>query len=95
MRILLLALLPLALSGCVVGTIASTAVDIATIPVKVVSAGVDAATPSKAEADQKRGRALRQAEEDAGKRLRQWEAECRKAQAQGEQCPPRPEPPTR
>ena len=44
------------LSGCVVGTIAETAVDVATIPVKVVSSGVDAATTSQSEADEKRGR---------------------------------------
>ena len=37
-------LLPFALCGCVVGTIAETAVDVASLPVKVVSAGVDAAT---------------------------------------------------
>ena len=35
------------LSGCVVGTVAKTAVDVATLPVKVVSAGVDAATTSQ------------------------------------------------
>ena len=94
MRILFLAVLPLALSGCVVSTIASTAVDIATLPVKVAAAGVDAATTSQSEADQNRGRQLRKAEEAAGKRLRQWQSDCRKAQDRGEPCPPRPEPPT-
>ena len=49
------------LSGCIVGTIAKTAVDIVTLPVKVASAGVDAATTSQAEADQKRGREMRKA----------------------------------
>jgi hypothetical protein len=58
MRILLLLLVP-ALGGCAVTSVASTAVDIVTLPVKVVSAGVDAATTSQAEADQKRGRELR------------------------------------
>ena len=64
MRILVLVLLaaPL-LGGCVVGTVASTAVDVVTLPVKVVSAGVDAATTSQSEADEKRGRELRKAEE--------------------------------
>ena len=90
MRILLLAVLPLAVSGCVVGTIASTAVDIATLPVKVASAGVDAATTSQSEADQNRGRKLRKAEEAAGKRERDWQRQCRKAQDRGEPCPPRP-----
>jgi hypothetical protein len=56
-----LSLAPL-LGGCV-GTIAKTAVDVATIPVKVVSAGVDAATTSQSEADEKRGRELRKADE--------------------------------
>jgi hypothetical protein len=56
-----LSLVPL-LGGCV-GTIAKTAVDVATIPVKVVSAGVDAATTSQSEADEKRGRELRKADE--------------------------------
>lgn len=58
----LLLALPLALSGCVVGTIASTAVDVVTLPVKVASAGVDAVTTSRSEADEKRGRQLRLAE---------------------------------
>jgi len=71
-------LLPFALSGCVVGTIASTAVDVVTLPVKVVSAGVDAATTSQAEADQKRGREIRKAEEERGRQLRLAEERCRK-----------------
>ena len=70
-------LLPFALSGCVVGTIASTAVDVVTLPVKVVSAGVDAATTSQSEADEKRGREIRKAEEERGKQLRLAEERCR------------------
>jgi hypothetical protein len=70
--------LPLVLSGCIVGTVASTAVDIVTLPVKAVSAGVDAATTSQAEADQKRGREIRKAEEARGKQLRLAEERCRK-----------------
>jgi len=58
MRILLLA--ALLLSGC---SVARTAVDVATIPVKIVSSGVDAATTSQSEADEKRGRQLRLLEE--------------------------------
>jgi hypothetical protein len=54
---------PLILGGCVIGTVAHTAVDVVTLPVKVASAGVDAATTSQAEADRNRGRALRKAEE--------------------------------
>ena len=63
MRILILSLLPLALSGCVVASVADAAVDVVTLPVKVVSKGVDAATTSQSEADEKRGRELRLAEE--------------------------------
>src|ERR1044072_6740129 len=81
MRILLLAL-PLLLSGC----LARTAVDIVTLPVKVVSAGVDAATTSQAEADQRRGRELREAEEREGRLARRCERhpereECRNRRA--------------
>jgi hypothetical protein len=87
MRVLIL-LIP-ALSGCT--TIANTAVDVVTLPVKVVSAGVDAATTSQSEADQKRGRELREAEERAGKQAREREKQCRKAAERGEPCPPPPQ----
>jgi hypothetical protein len=73
-------LLPFALSGCVVGTLASTAVDVVTLPVKVVSAGVDAATTSQSEADEKRGREIRKTEEERGKQLRLAEERCRRGQ---------------
>ena len=76
-RLLIAAVVPL-LSGCVVGTIANTAVDVVTLPVKVASAGVDAATTSQAEADQKRGREIRKAEEEAGRQARLAEERCRK-----------------
>ena len=66
MRIGLL-LLPLALGGC----IAQTAVDIVTLPVKVAAAGVDAVTTSQKEADEKRGRQIREYEECIGKVERQ------------------------
>ena len=84
MRILILPAICLSLSGCVV---AKTAVDVATIPVKVVSAGVDAATTSQSEADEKRGRELRKQEERTGKEQRKaeerWLNQCRN----GENCP--------
>ena len=70
---------PLSLGGCVVGTIARTAVDVVTLPVKVVSAGVDAATTSQSEADEKRGRDLRKAEEKAGKEAREAKKRAKKA----------------
>ena len=78
MRIALLLALPLALAGCVVGTIAKTAVDVATLPVKAVSAGVDAATTSQSEADEKRGRELRKQDEERGRQYQQMLERCRK-----------------
>jgi hypothetical protein len=77
MRILILPVLPLALSGCIVASVADTAVDIVTLPVDVASKGVDLATTSQSEADEKRGRELRKAEEKAGKEARAREKRCR------------------
>jgi hypothetical protein len=87
MRLILLAsLLPL-LSACVVGTVAKTAVDVATLPVKVVGAGVDAATTSQSEADQKRGRQIREQEERLGRERRKLEERCRAGKPlPGEDC---------
>jgi hypothetical protein len=83
----LIFLLPLMLGGCVVGTIASTAVDVVTLPVKVVSAGVDAVTTSQSEADEKRGRALRKQEEARGRLAREMAERCRKGRARtGDDC---------
>lgn len=90
MRLLCLCL-PLLLSGCVVANVAGTAVDLAALPVKAVAKGVDLATTSQAEADEKRGRAIREAEESYGKQQRAWEKRCRAATRRGEQCPPLPE----
>jgi len=78
MRFLPVLLLLPALTGCVVGTVASTAVDVVTLPVKAVSAGVDAVTTSQAEADQKRGRELRREEERRGREARLLAERCRK-----------------
>ena len=93
MRPLILSLLPFTLSGCVVAQVADTAVDVVSLPVKAVSAGVDAATTSQSEADEKRGREIRKAEEKAGKEARERQEACRKAMARGEPCavgqPPR------
>jgi len=85
MRILILAMLPTLLGGCVVSSLASTAVDIATLPVKVVSAGVDAATTSQSEADQNRGRELRKADEQ---RAREERKRCKPYTDRRERCPP-------
>ena len=89
MKLVIAATLLVTLSGCV-ASVAKTAFDVVTLPVKVVAKGVDLATTSQSEADENRGRALRKAEEDAGKRERLWAAACRKAQARGEACPPAP-----
>ncbi len=72
MRLFLLPLAALALPGC----IAKTALDVATLPVKVASAGVDAVVTTQAEADQKRGARIRRQEECIGR-------EERKARKQG------------
>ncbi|MFL6737373.1 MAG: hypothetical protein ACJ8F4_09995 [Sphingomonas sp.] len=77
MRALLL-LLPLSLTGCVVGAVASTAVDVVTLPVRAVSAGVDAVTTSQSERDEKLGRELRKQDEQRGKQWRLAYERCRK-----------------
>jgi hypothetical protein len=69
MRALILLPVALFLSGC----IARTAVDVVTLPLKMVSAGVDAATTSQSEADQKRGREIREEEERLGRLARRCE----------------------
>ena len=69
-RLLPLFALPL-LSGCVVAKVAETAVAVASLPVKAMSAGVDAATTSQSEADEKRGRELREADERPGRAARE------------------------
>jgi outer membrane murein-binding lipoprotein Lpp len=76
MRMLTAALLGLSLSGC----IAQTALDVATLPVKVAktavnatSAAVDVATESQAEADQKLGRKIRKQEECMGRERKRAE----------------------
>ena len=82
-----LAMLPL-LSGCVVGTVAKTAVDVATLPVKAAAAGVDAATTSQSEADERAGRALRKADEERGRQARLLAERCRSGRLlSGDVCP--------
>ena len=63
-----LLLCSVALSGCI-----GTLVDVATAPVKIVSKGVDLATTSQSERDEKRGRAIRQREERLGKLDRRYQ----------------------
>jgi hypothetical protein len=68
----------LCLSGCVVGTIARTAVDVATLPVKVAGSAVDAATTSQSEADENRGRELRKQDEERGRQYRAMLDRCKR-----------------
>ena len=87
-KLIPLALFP-ALSGCVVAQVADTAVDVVSIPVKAVSAGVDAATTSQSEADEKRGREIRKAEEAAGRAARERDERCRNGKPRPDDaCPP-------
>jgi hypothetical protein len=89
MKQLLFLAIPL-LSGCVVGTVAETAVDVVTLPVKAASAGVDAATTSQSEIDEKRGRELRKADEERGRLAREAEKRCREGRPLPEDsCRPR------
>ncbi|HEX5239087.1 MAG TPA: hypothetical protein VFW39_11580 [Sphingomicrobium sp.] len=86
MRALVL-LLPLALGGCVVETVAKTAVDVATIPVKVASAGVNAVLPNQKKEDEKRGREARKEDEARGKQVRLAMERCRQGRpAPGDDC---------
>ncbi|MBA3864156.1 MAG: hypothetical protein C0517_09460 [Erythrobacter sp.] len=86
--LVVLTLAALALQGC----LARAAVDVVTLPVKAASAGVDAATTSQSEADEKRGREIRKREERLGALERDYDrqmercgdgddAACDKAQA--------------
>ncbi len=75
MRAILLPLAALLLSGC----LARTAVSLATLPVRVASAGVDAVTTSQSEADQRRGRQIREEEERLGREARRRERKEREA----------------
>jgi hypothetical protein len=80
MRLLLLPALALLVSGC----LARTAVDLVTLPVKAVGASVDAVTTSQSEADQRRGREIREEEERLGHEARRREREQRRQRRRGE-----------
>ena len=73
-RLFLLAPLPVILSGC----LASAAIEVATLPVTIVSETVDAVTTSQAEADRRRGREIREADERAGREARRRERQQRR-----------------
>lgn len=61
-RVVLPAAVLLLLPGC----LAKAALDVATAPVRIAGKAVDLATTSQSEADEKRGRALREREERLG-----------------------------
>ena len=77
MKRLFLLVIPLAVGGCVT-SVAKTAFDVVTLPVKAVSAGIDAATTSQSEEDAKRGRELRKADEERGRQARLAQERCSK-----------------
>jgi hypothetical protein len=68
------------LSGCLV----RTAVDVVTLPVKAVSAGVDAVTTSQSERDERRGREMRREDERRGREAREREGNQAEADANGQ-----------
>jgi PBP1b-binding outer membrane lipoprotein LpoB len=68
------------LNGCV----ARLAADVVTAPIKIVSKTADVLTTSQEEADLKRGRAIRKAEEQAEKDRKREEKATRKAQRDAE-----------
>jgi hypothetical protein len=74
LRVIVAGTAAFALQGC----LAKTAYDVATLPVKVASSGVDLATTSQSEADQKRGREIRQREERVGKLQRDYDKQIEK-----------------
>lgn len=73
--LLTLTLSAFALQGC----LAASAIDLAgkavTAPIKIASKGVDLATTSQSEADEKRGREIRKREEQLGKLERRYDKE--------------------
>ena len=87
MRAVIIILSALLLSGC----LARTAASIVTLPVKAASAGVDAVTTSQSEADQRRGREIREEEERLGRLARRCDRnpnreECAELQQQAPQA---------
>ncbi len=73
-HLIALALGSLALQGC----LAKAAVSAVTLPVKAASRGVDLATTSQSEADEKRGREIRRREERLGILQRDYDRAMRR-----------------
>lgn len=74
-RVVLLAILPGLLGGCV-----STAVAVVKAPFQVAGAAVDAVTTSQDEADRNRGREIRKQEEREAKERRKAEKRARRGE---------------
>ncbi len=74
LRLVVIGAAAFALQGC----LARTAISAVTLPVKVASRGVDLATTSQAEADQARGREIRQREERLGRLQRDYDKQIAK-----------------
>ena len=87
LRIGLAVMMTSALPGCVAKAVVDTAVTAVKVPVKAASAGVDAVTTSQSEADEKRGRELRRAEERLGKARRKCDAARRDGRYDAKWCP--------
>ncbi len=79
--LLIVLFLPL-LSGCAVGLVK----DVVTAPIKVGGAVIDATTTSQSEADEKRGRQLREKEERIGKLMRKRDKYARDCPESGTAC---------
>ena len=70
--LVLLALAPALLSGC----LAKTAYNVATAPIKAGGQVVDWTTTSQDEADRNYGRKMRKKEAEEGRERRKWEKKC-------------------
>ena len=79
MRVVFALLFVPLLGGCVVGTVAGAAVDVATLPFKAASKTADMLTTSQSEADEKRGRAMREREQCLGREQRRAARQQRQA----------------
>lgn len=81
--LLALILAAFALQGC----LARAAADVVTLPVKAVSKGVDVATTSQSEADEKRGREIRKREERLSELDREFDKQSERcAEGDDEAC---------
>ena len=74
------------LAGCVVASVAKTAIDVVSIPVKVVGKGIDAALPNQKRAYEERGRTLRREDQQ-----RAIDERCQQGRPLGtDRCAPQP-----